>query len=86
MLIGGSNTHWEFSGWDCGIAYLGRRIYDYHLVHLATSAFRALYCRYLDRFDPEMLRAALGRGAAVGHIDYYNEPVRLRWAISAGVD
>jgi hypothetical protein len=78
VLIGGCNTHWEFSGWDCGIGYLGRRIYDYHLVHLATSAFRELYIRYLDRFETSMLGALLGRAAAVGHIDYYNEPVRLR--------
>jgi hypothetical protein len=78
VLIGGSNAHWEFSAWDCGIAYLGRHIYDYHFVHLATSAFRASSSRFLDRFDPEMLGAALGRGAAVGHIDYYNEPVTLR--------
>jgi hypothetical protein len=78
VLIGGCNTHWEFSGWDCGIAYLGRRLYDYHLVHLATSAFRTLYVRYLDRLNEEMLAAVLGRGAAIGHIDYFNEPVTLR--------
>lgn len=77
VLIGGCNEHWEFSGWDCGIAYLGPRIYDYHLVHLATSAFRALYVRYLDRFNADLLRLVLGRAAAVGHIDYYNDRVRL---------
>ena len=38
-LIGSSNVHWEFSAWDRGIAYLGRRIETYDLVHLATSAF-----------------------------------------------
>jgi hypothetical protein len=77
LLIGGSNAHWEFSAWDCGIAYLGHCISDYHLVHLATSAFRALPGRYLDRFDADMLGLILDRGAAVGHVDYYDEPVML---------
>jgi hypothetical protein len=78
VLIGGSNAHWEFSAWDSSIAYLGRRIHDYDLVHLATSAFRALDSRYLDRFNAEMLAAALNHRAAVGSIDYWNEPVTLR--------
>jgi hypothetical protein len=77
VLIGGSNAHWEFSAWDCGLAYLGDRISDYHLIHLATSAFQALPGRYLDRFDAEMLGLILHRAAAVGHIDYFNEPVTL---------
>ena len=76
-LIGSSNAHWEFSAWDRGIAYLGRRIETYDLVHLATSAFRSLYIRYLDRFNENMLSLIVGRGAAVGHIDYFNEPVVL---------
>jgi len=77
ILIGASNEHWEFSAWDCGLSYLGQRIYDYHFVNLVTSAFRTLYTRYLDRFDTDMLELIRGRGAAVGHIDYYNEPVTL---------
>jgi len=75
MLIGGSNTQWEFSSWDSGIAYVGRRLADYDLVHLATSAFRTLYTCYLDRIGTEMLQLILRRGAAVGHVDYFNDPV-----------
>ncbi len=74
-LIGGDNAAWEFSAWDCGIAHLGPRFDEYDWVHLATSAFRQLYTRYIDRFDADMLGLLAGRAAAVGHIDYFNEPV-----------
>jgi hypothetical protein len=77
VLIGGSNAGWEFSSWDSGIAYVGPRLADYDLVHLATSAFRMLYTRYLDRISEVMLRLVLRRGAAVGHIDYFNDPIMV---------
>jgi hypothetical protein len=76
-LIGGSNAAWEFSAWDSGVAYLRERLDQYDLVNLATSAFRQLYVRYLDRFDLAMLGILRGRAAAIGHIDYYNAPVSL---------
>lgn len=76
-LIGSSNASWEFSAWDSGVAHLGDRLMDYDFVHLATSAFRQLYVKYLDRFDSRMLGSIKGRAAAVGHIDYYNAPVTL---------
>jgi len=74
-LIGGSNAQWEFSSWDSGLGYIGRQLADYDFVHLATSAFRTLYVQYLDRVDEEKLRLVLRRGAAVGHVDYYDEPI-----------
>ena len=76
-LIGASNEAWEFSAWDSAVAYMGSRLHDYDFVHLATSAFRQLYVKYLDRFDTRMLALAKGRAMAVGHIDYYNEAVVL---------
>lgn len=76
-LIGGDNAAWEFSAWDRGVAYLGHGLDGYDFVHLATSAFRQLYVRYLDRFDADMLGLIAGRAAAVGHIDHYNSPVTL---------
>ncbi|MFS2101656.1 hypothetical protein ACCC97_22125 [Variovorax sp. Varisp85] len=76
-LIGGSNAAWEFSAWDSGVAYLGSRLHAYDFVHLATSAFKQLYVAYLERFDGRMLDLLAGRGVAIGHIDYYNEPVDL---------
>src|SRR5438270_4535546 len=71
-LIGASNAHWEFSAWDRGISCLDEGIAQYDFIHLATSAFRMLYRRYLDRFDADMLELIRGRAAAVGHIDYYD--------------
>lgn len=76
-LIGGSNAAWEFSAWDSAVAFLGERLHAYDFVHLATSAFRQLYVAYLERFDARMLELVNGRAAAVGHIDYYNDPVTL---------
>ncbi len=74
-LIGGDNAAWEFSAWDRGIEHVGPRLDDHAFVHLATSAFRQLYTRYLDRFDADMLGLVAGRAAAVGHVDHFNEPV-----------
>jgi hypothetical protein len=77
ILVGGSNAMREFSAWQNGLAFAGERLADYDFVNLATEAFRTLYMAYLDRFNTDMLRVVLGRGAAVGHIDYYNQPVLL---------
>jgi hypothetical protein len=74
-LIGGSNAHWEFSAWDSAIGWLGALLDRYDFVNLATSAFRMLHTAYLDRFDADMLERVRGRAVAVGHIDYYDEPV-----------
>jgi hypothetical protein len=76
-LIGGDNSAWEFSAWDCGIQSLGAQLDSYDFIHLATSAFRQLYIRYLDRFDADMLGLVRGRAAATGHVDFFNEPVTL---------
>ncbi len=75
LVIPGSNRLWEFSAWDEGLAHLGQRVWDYDFVHLVTSAFRTLYTRYIDRFDDGLLESLAGRGAATGHVDYYNEPI-----------
>jgi hypothetical protein len=84
-LIGAPNTHWEFSAWERGLLHLGENMDRYDFIHLATSAFRTLYTGYLARFDTSMLGLIRGRAAAVGHIDYYNEPVTIG-AFSATVD
>jgi hypothetical protein len=76
-LIGASNADWEFSAWDRGVSWLGARLDRYDFVHLATSAFRALHAGYLDRFEDHMLQSVRGRAVAVGHIDFYNEPVAI---------
>lgn len=82
ILIGGCNAAWEFSAWDRGIEFLGARLESYDFIHLATSAYRQLYVRYLDRFDAAMLGLARGRAVAVGHVDCYGEPVALLGRVS----
>ena len=76
-IIAGSNNVWEFSAWDEGLAHVGDAVHDYDFVHLVTSAFRTLYIRYIDRIDETMLERTLGRAVAIGHVDYYNEPVEI---------
>lgn len=75
VLIGGSNSEWEFSALDSAIHFLGKRILKFDFVHIVTSAFRQSYTTYLGRFDPSAMIAMRGRAAAIGHIDRYNSPV-----------
>jgi hypothetical protein len=76
-VIGGDNRHWEFSGFDRALAFIGRDIRKYDLVHMATAAFNTLHVEYLARFTEPLLRTALPYPACVGHIDCYNEMVSL---------
>jgi hypothetical protein len=77
VIIGGDNSLREFSAWDRGLAYLDRTRQNPDLVHFATSAFDSLYTGYLDRFGAQLLDAARGARAVVGHIDYYDEPIEI---------
>jgi hypothetical protein len=77
-LIGGPNSHWEFSAWDRGVSYLGARLDGYDWVHLATSAFRALGTDHLARFDGGLLGLMQDRKSAIGHIDHYDDSVIIR--------
>lgn len=76
-ILPGSGRQREFSAWDEGLVHVGLRIWDYDWVHLVTSAFRTLYTRYIDRCHEQTLDLVAGRGVAVGHVDYYDEPVEL---------
>ena len=76
-LLGGDNRVREFTGFDRALAWIGPAIRDYDLVHIATSAFNTLYTSYLERFTLPVLRAIAAQPACIGHIDCYNEPVRL---------
>jgi hypothetical protein len=77
-VIGGPNSHWEFSAWDHGVSYLGARLDGYDWVHLATSAFRALGTDHLARFDGGLMGLLQDRRSAIGHMDHYNDAVRIR--------
>jgi hypothetical protein len=81
-LIGSSNASWEFSAWDRGVAFTGAQIAGFDFVHLVSSAFLTLYTGYLDRIDARLLGLVQGRAAALGHIDYYNEPIELHGRLS----
>ena len=76
-LIGGDNRVREFTGFDRALGYAGVDLNAYDFVHFATSAFNTLYTSYLERFTPAVLRAAAGRPICLGHVDCYNEPVRV---------
>ncbi len=76
-LLGGDNNFWEFSAWDKAIAWLGSEIWSYDLVHLATSAFHTLYLKYLHLFNVAMLSSVAARPVCLGHIDCYNDDVRI---------
>ncbi len=76
-VLGGDNSFSEFSAADVALSWIGSRIWSYDLVHIATAAAFTLYVRYLERFDLRMLQAIAGRPVCVGHIDCYNEPIRL---------
>jgi hypothetical protein len=76
-VLGADNTYSEFSGWDRALSWIGSRICSYDLVHFATSACFTLYVGYLERFDSCLLQSIVGQPVCVGHIDCYNEPVRL---------
>ena len=77
VLLGGENADREFSAFDRALEFAGDDIWSYDFIHFATSAFNTLYVDYLARFDTDLLRAAAGRPACVGHIDCYNEPIEL---------
>lgn len=76
-LLGGDNTVREFTAFDRAIGYAQRDLRAYDFVHFATSAFKALYTSYLDRFTPAVLAAAADRPACLGHIDCYNQAVTV---------
>lgn len=77
FLIGGDNSYWEFSAWDRGLVLLERLRQSVDLVHFVTSAFDRLYTDFILRVDQNLLQAAAAADAAVGHLDYYDEPVAL---------
>jgi hypothetical protein len=76
-VLGADNSGSEFSGWDQALSWIGPAIWSYDLVHFATSACFTLYVGYLERLDLRLLQNIVARPVCLGHIDCYNEPVRL---------
>ena len=77
MVIGGDNRVWEFSAVDAALAHLGASVWQYEVVNVVTSAFMQLYVAYLERFTAEVVHAVRGARICVGHIDCYNQPIRI---------
>jgi len=76
-VIGGDSSFREFSAWDRGLAQLDRMRESVDLVHLSTITFDTLYTEYLNCFDAPLLEAVASAEAAVGHVDYYDDPVGI---------
>ena len=76
-VLGSDNDAWEFSAVDTAVRFLGNRLWAYDLVNVTTSAFQQLYVGYLERFTNAVLDAIEGRPVCLGHIDCYNEPIRV---------
>jgi len=74
-VIGGDNSSWEFSAWDKGIAFAGKTLRNFDLVHLVTSAFHTLNTSYLAGFSDALLDQVIEHSAVCGHIDFYPKPV-----------
>ncbi len=81
-LLGGDNRVWEFSAFDRAVEWLGPTLAAYDYIHFATSAFNELYTGYLERCTLGVLRAGLTRSLCIGHIDCYNEPIRIASHVS----
>lgn len=82
-LLAGDNQAWEFSAWAHVLSQPSLLTQTYDVVHLVTSAFNTLYTRYLDHFDPTMLREVINRQLCLGHIDSYDRPVEFSGQSSA---
>ena len=55
-VMAGDNSSSEFSGFDCGVAFVGGDLMNYDLVNFTTSAFGQLYVGYLERFIQHVRR------------------------------
>lgn len=76
-LLSGDNRQREFSAFQKIITEHRAEIEKYDVVHFVTSAFNTLFTGYLDYFQSEHLASIAHRPICLGHIDVYDEPVRL---------
>jgi glycosyltransferase involved in cell wall biosynthesis len=77
-LLAGDNQRGEFSGWDTAITTYRKRLSDFDLVHLVTSAFKNEYNGFYKLVCKEMFGYVHATpGVLLAHVDAYPEPVRL---------
>ena len=76
-LIAGDNKQREFSGLQKILGKYRDEIDPYDLVHFVTSAFIKLFTGYLEYFKLSHLFPVLHRPICLGHIDMYDEPIKI---------
>jgi len=76
-LIGGDNSHWEFSAFDQGLEWLRSRRRLLDLTLLVTDAFAAYGTGFLTLVDESLLRFCRRQSAVAGWIDSFMERCRL---------
>jgi hypothetical protein len=77
ILRPGDNQAWEFSAWEQALHQAVAENVPFDIVHFVTSAFNTLYTDYLNHFHRDMLNYTITWNIALGHIDFYPQPVQL---------
>jgi hypothetical protein len=81
-VVAGDNEFGEFSGWARFLREHQSLVSGYDLVHFVTSAYQQHYSRYLQQITPSALAMAAEGQICLGHVDYYDHPVRIGAAYS----
>lgn len=64
----------EFGAWVGGVSHLGQDVTQATTAIVTTAAFDRQYSAYLELFTDKWT-AYLDEPTAIGHIDYYNDPI-----------
>jgi glycosyltransferase involved in cell wall biosynthesis len=76
-LLSGNNTEREFSAFQKILIEQHNEIGSYDVIHFVTSAFNTLFTGYLDYFSRDLLELVAHRPLCLGHIDAYDEPIKI---------
>lgn len=76
-VVPGDNRFGEFTGWEHFLREQKALIDDYDLIHFVTSAYQQHYTRYLGQVTLPALELAAASEVCLGHVDYYEQPVRI---------
>lgn len=81
-VAAGDNEFGEFSGWERFLGEHPSLVSGYDLVHFVTSAYQQHYSRYLQHITMPALALTAEDQICLGHVDYYEHPVRIGAAYS----
>jgi len=76
-LLSGDNKQREFSAWQKILKEQSSQISKYDLLHFATDKFDTLYTDYLKEFKLLHLFQVSKIPICLGHIDYYDKPIKI---------